>query len=57
MSRMMREFQVRFCEGLGVQIPRATRLVVLLHGTEAHAEALREEIADLLREKLGNWSP
>ncbi len=21
MSRMMREFQVRFCEGLGVQIP------------------------------------
>ncbi len=31
----------------------ADDFVVLLHGTEAHAEALREEIADLLREKLG----
>ncbi len=28
MSRMRREFHVRFCEGLGVQIPRATRLVI-----------------------------
>ena len=25
---MGREFHVRFCEGLGVQFPRATRLVV-----------------------------
>ena len=27
-SRMGREFHVRFCEGLGVQFPRATRLVI-----------------------------
>ena len=26
---MKREFHVRFCEGVGVQFPRATRLVVL----------------------------
>src|SRR5271168_2355355 len=26
---MGREFHVRFCEGLGVQFPRATRLVVI----------------------------
>src|SRR4051794_4325319 len=28
-SRMRREAPVRFCEGLGVKLPRATRLVVL----------------------------
>src|SRR5262249_12433747 len=27
-SRMGREFHVRFCEGLGVQFPRATRLII-----------------------------
>ena len=26
-SRMMREYQVRICEGLGVQFPGPTRLV------------------------------
>ncbi len=33
---MSREIHVRFCEGLGVQFPRATRLVI---GFESHAEA------------------
>jgi hypothetical protein len=28
-SRMSREVHVRFREGLGVQVPRATRLVIL----------------------------
>src|SRR5687768_13766303 len=36
-SRMGREFHVRFCEGLGVQFPRATRLVILCR-TEAEAQ-------------------
>ena len=27
-SRMRREFHVRFCEGVGVQFPRATRLLI-----------------------------
>ena len=26
------EVQVRFCEGVGVKLPRATRLVVLIDG-------------------------
>ena len=34
---MGREFHVRFCEGLGVQFPRATRLVILCR-TKAEAE-------------------
>ena len=45
---MSREVQVRFCESRGVRFPPATHLVVLVHGTQADAETLREEIADVL---------
>jgi RNA-directed DNA polymerase len=45
---MSREAQVRFCERRGVRFPPPTLLVVLVHGTRADAEALREEIADVL---------
>ena len=37
-SRMSREVHVRFCEGLGVRFPRATRLVVLCR-SQSEAEA------------------
>src|SRR5437016_4158543 len=40
---MGREFHVRFCEGLGVQFPRATRLVVFCE-TEEDALAVRDRI-------------
>jgi RNA-directed DNA polymerase len=45
---MSREVQVRFCESRGVKFPPATHLVVLVHGTQAHAEALRDEAAAVL---------
>ncbi len=48
-SRMSREAHVRFCESRGVRFPPATHLVVLVHGTRAHVEALREETAAVLR--------
>ena len=38
---MRREFHVRFCEGLGVQFPRATRLVILCRNRHACEEAER----------------
>ncbi len=62
MSRMMREFQVRFCEGLGVQIPRATRLVLLVSvpsGPERLERALvvaereKADLARVLKDSLG----
>jgi hypothetical protein len=34
---MRREFHVRFCEGVGVRFPRATRLVILVYGTKQEA--------------------
>jgi RNA-directed DNA polymerase len=46
-SRMSREIQVRFCEGLGVQFPRATRLVI---GFQSETEARR--CLEELRERL-----
>jgi len=45
---MSREAQVRFCERRGVRFPPPTLPVVLVHGTGADAEPLREEIADVL---------
>src|ERR1700678_1890458 len=45
---MGREFHVRFCEGLGVKFPRATRLVICCRGTAAQAmEAMRALIGQL----------
>ena len=38
-----------FCESRGVRLPPATHLVVLVHGTRDHAEALRQEVAAILR--------
>ena len=41
-SRMRREVHVRFCESLGVQLPRATHLVILCRRTpEVYMERLR----------------
>ncbi len=45
---MSREIHVRFCESRGVQLPPATHLVVLIHGTQAATEALREDVAHVL---------
>jgi RNA-directed DNA polymerase len=45
---MSREVHVRFCESRGVRVPPATHLVVMVHGTRQHVEALREEIAQVL---------
>ena len=42
-SRMSREVHVRFCEGLGVRFPRATRLVVLCR-SEFEAEVAMQMI-------------
>ena len=39
---MRREFHVRFCEGLGVKFPGATRLVVLCASAAEAAAALHE---------------
>jgi len=47
---MRREFHVRFCEGLGVQLPRATRLVV---GFQRQADA--ERFGAALRERLAKF--
>src|SRR5262245_17946484 len=46
---MRREFHVRFCEGVGVRFPRATRLVVL-HEERAGVEQSREIVSEWLKE-------
>ena len=46
---MSREIHVRFCEGLGVRFPRATRLVILCRSQE-QAEAALEEVKRFVRE-------
>src|SRR5918992_3502687 len=51
-SRMSREVHVRFREGAGVGLPRATRLLLGLVGTKAEAEAIREKLATFLRRDL-----
>ena len=45
---MSREAQVRFCERRGARFPPPTLLVLMVFGTRGHAEALREEVADVL---------
>jgi group II intron maturase/HNH endonuclease len=46
------EVHVRFCEGVGVKLPRATRLVTLCNGTKEEAEAMKQELATFLRTEL-----
>jgi RNA-directed DNA polymerase len=49
---MAREHHVRFREGLGVKLPRATRLVILSNGTRVQAEEMREEVRNFLASEL-----
>src|SRR5262249_20516334 len=51
-SRMSREAPVRIREGLGVKLPRATRLVILCNGTKKQTEEIREEVHTFLKNKL-----
>jgi RNA-directed DNA polymerase len=44
---MRRELHVRFCEGGGVKLPSATRLVVLCD-TKAHVEEARQRVGTVL---------
>jgi hypothetical protein len=46
---MGREFHVRFREGLGVQLPRATRLVICCRGTAAKALTVMRAMMARLR--------
>jgi RNA-directed DNA polymerase len=48
-SRMSREAPVRFCEGPGVQFPRATRLVICCRGTAVAAMAAMRDMMARLR--------
>src|SRR5580692_6490737 len=50
-SRMKRECHVRFCEGLGVKLPGATRLVILCRRGKAE-EALQRTREIMARLKL-----
>lgn len=45
---MRREFHVRFCEGLGVRFPRATRLVVVCR-TRAQCQEAERRVRDILK--------
>jgi hypothetical protein len=45
-SRMSREVHVRFREGLGVQFPRATRLVICCRGTADEAMRVMRDMMD-----------
>ena len=45
---MRREFHVRFCEGVGVRFPRATRLII----TGRTKELLEKEVQPLIEEFL-----
>ena len=45
---MSREIHVRFCEGLGVRFPRATRLVVQCR-TRFQCEEAERRVRDILR--------
>ena len=48
-SRMSREAPVRFREGLGVELPRATRLVICCRATAAEAMAVMRSMMSKLR--------
>jgi hypothetical protein len=45
---MSGDVHVRFCEGVGVRLPRATHLVVLCNGTKAETQAIKEELGEFL---------
>jgi hypothetical protein len=49
---MAREHHVRFCEGLGVKIPRATRLLLSFIGPKSEAEDIKQQIGDFLKSTL-----
>jgi RNA-directed DNA polymerase len=49
---MSRDVQVRICERLGVRLPRATRLTMVVKGTRAHAQEVREACRTFLESKL-----
>src|SRR6516164_875438 len=51
-SRMSREAPVRFREGLGVKLPRATRLIVLSNGPRVEAEQIKLQLEEFLRDVL-----
>ena len=46
---MSREIHVRFCESLGVRLPRATRLVICCRGTAEEAQAVMVAMIKRLR--------
>src|SRR5262245_15138516 len=49
---MGREFHVRFREGLGVQLPRATRLLLGFSGPREEAEQIKQRLQEFLQETL-----
>ena len=49
---MSREVHVRFCERREVRLLPATHLVVLVHGTEAHARAIKQQTAEFMAEQM-----
>ena len=49
---MSRAVHVRFREGVGVRVPRATRRVVLCNGSRTQAETWREELYQFLKTRL-----
>src|SRR3954451_13484632 len=51
-SRMSREAPVRFCEGPGVQFPRATRLLLGLIGPKDEAKEIRDRLGEFLKQQL-----
>ena len=50
---MSRKAQVRFCEHAGVKLPRVTRLVILVCGTQQAAMAEKESMAADLYHRTG----
>jgi hypothetical protein len=49
---MRREPPVRIREGLGVQLPRATRLLLGFDGPRDEAEIIKDRIGEFLRDQL-----
>jgi hypothetical protein len=49
---MSGDVHVRFCEGVGVKLPRATHLVVVSNGNLAEVKAVKEELKDFLSTSL-----
>jgi RNA-directed DNA polymerase len=47
-----REAHAPFCESVGARFPRATHLLLVVKGTKAHAEAVREACRSFLEDKL-----